>query len=146
MAQRRDWNALSNAYRSRLLRSGITKQAYEGGASLSAARGHQATPEHPKDVIGNASRYRRYNAELASLQQQVWERKQEMFDNTIWWKEGQARKWLDGQKPGKVPGLRIMKRFMAMSDAEIYQKASDAGKDYTGGHGLEDDWYFLFYH
>lgn len=145
MAQRRDWNALSSAYRSRLLSSGITREAYEGGAKLSAARGHKHTPEHPQDVIGSA-KYSKYQGELARIQQRVWQRKQELFDNTLWWKEGQARKWLEGQQPGKVPGIRIMKQFMAMTDEEIYEKTSAAGKDLTGGHGLEDDWYFLLYH
>lgn len=146
MAQRRDWNALSSAYRSRLLRSGITREAYEGGTSLSSARGHKATPEHPKDIIGNAGRYQRYNAEITRLQQDVWDKKQRIFDNVFKWHEGRSREWIEGMKPGKVPGVRIMKRFMAMTDDEIEQKASDAGDDFSKGHGLEDDWYFLFYH
>jgi hypothetical protein len=37
----RDWDALTEAYRKRLAGAGITREAYEAGASLGAARGHQ---------------------------------------------------------------------------------------------------------
>lgn len=41
------WASLSGPYRQRLERSGIGREAYESGASLSGARGHGATPERP---------------------------------------------------------------------------------------------------
>ena len=37
----RDWDALTEAYRKRLTGAGITREAYEAGALLGAARGHQ---------------------------------------------------------------------------------------------------------
>jgi hypothetical protein len=37
----RDWDALTKAYQKRLTGAGITREAYESGAPLSAARGHQ---------------------------------------------------------------------------------------------------------
>jgi hypothetical protein len=37
----RDWDALTEAYRKRLTGAGITRETYEAGASLGAARGHQ---------------------------------------------------------------------------------------------------------
>ena len=37
----RDWDALTEAYRNRLTGAGITRETYEAGASLGAARGHQ---------------------------------------------------------------------------------------------------------
>jgi hypothetical protein len=37
----RDWDALAEAYRKRLTGAGITRETYEAGASLGAARGHQ---------------------------------------------------------------------------------------------------------
>ena len=58
---RKAWQKLSPAYRKRLERGGISRTAYENGASLSRARGHRATPEHPSDVDhGDAERYSRY--------------------------------------------------------------------------------------
>jgi hypothetical protein len=37
----RDWDALTEGYRKRLAGAGITRETYEAGASLGAARGHQ---------------------------------------------------------------------------------------------------------
>jgi hypothetical protein len=37
----RDWDALTEAYRKRLTGAGVTQEAYESGAPLGAARGHQ---------------------------------------------------------------------------------------------------------
>jgi hypothetical protein len=146
MAKRRAWNALSSSYQARLVRGGITKDAYESGASLSKARGHANTPEHPEDAIKQPSRYQKYRAKLKPLQQQVWTRKENLFERNFKWHEGRAREWVKSPSSGRQPGIRIMKQFLAMSDDEIYQKASDAGKDYNMGYGIEDDWYFLFYH
>lgn len=53
MATRRAWESLSEAYRSRLFRSGITATDYASGASLKAARGHAVTPERPKQAFRN---------------------------------------------------------------------------------------------
>jgi hypothetical protein len=46
-ARQRTWESLSDSYRKRLSRYGITKSQYESGSRpLSGARGHGATPEH----------------------------------------------------------------------------------------------------
>jgi hypothetical protein len=37
----RDWDALTKAYQKRLTGAGVTREAYESGAPLSVARGHQ---------------------------------------------------------------------------------------------------------
>lgn len=59
--QRRAWESLSDAYRKRLSRGGITKRDYERGRNLSAARGHFATPEHGlKDAQRNPKKYGEY--------------------------------------------------------------------------------------
>jgi len=61
MARPRNWDALSPAYRARLQRNGITRQAYVSGASVKDARGHKATPEHGlRDAAKNPQRYQEY--------------------------------------------------------------------------------------
>lgn len=60
MAARKQWDSLSSSYRARLERGGITRTSYEQGASLSAARGHHATPERPERAQRDPERYRRY--------------------------------------------------------------------------------------
>jgi hypothetical protein len=43
-----------------LERGGITRDAYESGASLKAARGHSATPEKPTDYNRNPDQFPEY--------------------------------------------------------------------------------------
>jgi hypothetical protein len=57
---RRSWDSLSNNYRERLSRGGVTRGQYESGASLSRARGHGATPEHPREAYKRPERYSGY--------------------------------------------------------------------------------------
>lgn len=58
--KRRSWESLSPDYRKRLSRYGITKSQYENGRPLSGARGHGATPEHPKEAKRNPKKYGDY--------------------------------------------------------------------------------------
>jgi hypothetical protein len=60
MANRRAWSALSESYRGRLSRSGITESDYASGASIKAARGHATTPERPKQAFRNPDQYPTY--------------------------------------------------------------------------------------
>lgn len=60
MAKRRSWESLSEAYRSRLSRAGVTESSYSQGASLRAARGHATTPERPKQAFRNPDLYSNY--------------------------------------------------------------------------------------
>jgi hypothetical protein len=60
MAKTRNWEGLSGSYRARLERSGISRADYESGASVSAARGHGATPERPSRATKNPERYPEY--------------------------------------------------------------------------------------
>lgn len=59
---RKLWSALTEKYRNRLIRGGITEHSYNSGASLSAARGHASTPEHPEEAYKgkNAEKYAGY--------------------------------------------------------------------------------------
>lgn len=57
----KSWDNLSQNYRDRLSRAGITKSGYESGSqSVTGARGHAKTPEHPQDVYKNKEKYRDY--------------------------------------------------------------------------------------
>ena len=40
---RKGWEALSDSYRDRLTKGGVTRERYESGDSLAKARGHQST-------------------------------------------------------------------------------------------------------
>lgn len=57
---RRTWDLLSANYRRRLERNGVTRSAYESGASLSGARGHAKTPERPERARKHPEQYPEY--------------------------------------------------------------------------------------
>jgi hypothetical protein len=61
MVRRKGWASLSQGYRDRLARNGITKERYERGHKLDIARGHAETPEHGlKQARKNPVKYRKY--------------------------------------------------------------------------------------
>lgn len=140
MAARRVWSALSNAYRTRLARGGVTKKMYESGAPLGKARGHEKTPEHPEDVVRNPSRYPEYMQKSALWQNQVIRRKEELFGNRIKWHEEHSdrnvRMGFEAQGI-PVPGITQLKKAMQFTDDEFEDHAR-----------LQDDdeWRFLWYH
>jgi hypothetical protein len=57
---RKPWQTLTDAYRRRLQRAGITPREYRKGASLKAARGHSKTPERPTRALRKPQEYREY--------------------------------------------------------------------------------------
>lgn len=73
---RKGWNALSAGYKSRLQKAGISKQDYEKGHSIQAARGHAATPERPTQKSGS---FPVYQAERDRLTRRVVDLKQAYF-------------------------------------------------------------------
>jgi hypothetical protein len=148
MARKRDWSALSPGYQSRLSRAGITRQAYESGVSLKAARGHAHTPEHPEEITQakNHSKYKKYIAKLKKLQEEVIERKELVWGGRHKYNNRRAREnVMRGVKPDfSKPGIRTLQKML---------KASDQDWEYyviQAGHGtekaIEDDWGALLYH
>lgn len=45
--RRKGWDQLSDKYRARLEKNGVSKRDYDSGGGLRSARGHSATPERP---------------------------------------------------------------------------------------------------
>lgn len=94
MAKRGLWTALKESYRKRLEKNGITRRMYESGASLSKARGHGKTPEHPEDAYKgkNAEKYAEYRYRKAqrkiktgiAKRQSAVERAREYADKPEW--------------------------------------------------------------
>jgi len=149
MARRRVWGSLSSDYRTRLLRKGITQEAYESGASLKAARGHADTPEHPEDAARQPSKYQKYRQNAIRLQQQVYERKQRLWDTRFKYNDARARENVFRRKDSadgiqKVPGTRILKAILTATDDELEEHVMNAA--YAAQQGVSDDWNSLFYH
>lgn len=77
----RNWDGLSSSYRQRLERAGITRAAYERGVSVTAARGHEKTPERPERAITHPEKYKEYLSRRRNLETKVISKKEKMFGN-----------------------------------------------------------------
>jgi hypothetical protein len=135
---RRDWSQLSPAYRSRLTRGGITQSEYESGANLSKARGHEKTPEHPKDAVKDKVRYREYLKSTKRLAREVIKRKERLFGGRFKWHQGRAAEYvMSGGIGVPVPGRTQLMKAVGLSDQEF--------EEYCAMQ-TDDDWRFLWYH
>lgn len=131
MARRKGWSELSDAYKKRLQRNGITATAYRQGASLQRSRGHAATPEHGTVKLttsGLTSAARSYSALAvrAGITEII-----PHFDTLTRAEQNRLGKlWLDSFfTPGKgtvlTPAERTL-RGLHPKDKRVYRHASDA--------------------
>lgn len=141
----KNWNDLSNDYRARLRRAGITKREYESNskaltAKRQAARGHKSTPEHPERAAKNPTKYALYIATRRDLEQQVVQRKLRLFGDRIRVHPGRSKANVAKYRPT----VTNMRRFLAIPERQIddfLQRIMDE----NGGH-LPDEWLFIGYH
>lgn len=75
---RKGWDSLSLNYRKRLERAGISAKDYSAGISLSKARGHSQTPEHPTDKISR-TKYPSYYAKRQQLMRDFIAKKERLW-------------------------------------------------------------------
>lgn len=141
MSKRKGWDELSDDYRKRLQRKGITKGQYESGVSIKGARGHSNTPERPADAYTPQGRkqYKDYLERAKTLREIVFGRKVEMFANRFKWDEERARKYvLEGGTEVPKPGVKELEAALSMTQDEIEQLIADPNVD--------SKWKFLWYH
>lgn len=143
-APRKAWGQLSQAYRNRLTRAGITEHNYgtpEGAALRQRARGHGHTPEHPDRAAKNPSRYPDYVRQASDDHRQVIARKEALWGDLHSWRPRNAeRNVLIGWKArsnGRLMKAKTsyMRRFLRMTADEVLSI------DWS-----DDEWGFLFYH
>lgn len=93
MARRKGWDNLSESYRARLQRSGITRSKYNSGRSLSKARGHtsRARETQTRNVDKFIDRYQQTYPFLTEDYDQLREELRSMSPSD-------ARKALEQQK------------------------------------------------
>ena len=95
---RKGWDSLSDGYRARLQKGGISRSAYERGESLAKARGHERTPERPSQPKLK-ERYPNYFNERQKLINDVVAKKQEYFGTSPKWNPKKARANLSKYPP-----------------------------------------------
>lgn len=125
----RNWDSLSQAYRSRLERGGITRRDYESGKSLSKARGHGTTPEH----IGQGkqkSQYRKYYEHRQRLEAKLNKWKKDYFQGADRWDQAASEKQVS------QASIKQLEYITSYDDLD----------DYIEDHDIEDWDDAIFYH
>lgn len=134
MPARREWSGLSESTRTRYSRAGISPSAYESGASLSRARGHERTPEHivsPEDLTTEQrERYSEYLTNRAELTLEVRDLKRDI------WGDDHKFRGPSSDKNTKGGSMRDMRYALGASAEDLEQLA---------GSG-DPRWQFLWYH
>jgi hypothetical protein len=106
------WEALKESTRKRYTGKGITQADYMSGRSLSAARGHAATPEHPERALKRPSLYSGYLAE----------RRRRPYEYLDYWKGRWPGQVHMGPPPSPAPGW-VNKPLTGMREADEYRGA-----------------------
>lgn len=124
---RKGWDQLSDAYRRRLERGGITAETYGQGASLSQARGH-ISPAHEADI----SRYRRDVTRFVDRMVLYYGRDEE-----------EVRELLDDLSRSEIEGLMATQRHAEqLYDSGLKSMAADVYVHRNRGY---PDWIY-YYH
>ena len=134
---RRSWESLSESYRSRLERGGITPAMHRAGESIRSARGHQNTPEHPREGIEKPEKFKDWFDNRQALVRRVAQRKQKLFGTSPKFNSRRSRKIVNEGAEGKhPPSIARLQWAVNASDDELL--AALESQDYDDS--------FLFYH
>lgn len=127
---RKGWDALKPGYRSRLEKAGVSRKAYESGASLRKGRGHEHTPERPTSY--NPSEYPRYAQDRARLVRAVQTRKRQVWGDRPRWHEARSARALREHPPS----MQQLRWALAADNEEILSALLETPKTHQ----------WLFYH
>jgi hypothetical protein len=136
MAVRKPWASLSVSYRERLARKGITPERHRAGESLSEARGHARTPEHPQQADRDAARFRDWFATRRQLVRRLNQRKAQIWGDSHKYRRYSANKITESGVNGKTPSNSLL-RWALDASLEELELAAESG---------DDDYGFLWYH
>jgi|SRR5580692_8724841 hypothetical protein len=136
MAQRKPWDSLSLSYRERLSRKGISPQMHAAGESIRAARGHERTPEHPREGVENPRKYQDWFNNRAQLVRRVNQKKEQFFGSSHKWGRNAKRYTNKGVPGGNAPGIDKL-QWALNANEEEWLEAINSG---------DDDYAFLYYH
>lgn len=124
---RKTWSSLSDGYRNRLERNGVTREQYESGASLEKARGHGATPEHPERAESNKEKYKDYLGNRDRLITKIQQIKRELFGDRSKWNARNSRRNIAVEaSTGKIRSISDLVKILDMAQ-EAQQEAQ--GRD-----------------
>lgn len=113
MAKRKGWNSLTPKYRERILRAGLTREDFEAGSSIKKARGHEKTPERPRNY--DPVEFPTYAAERKRLTQELIRKKEQLFSDRPKF-NGKRSSEIFAKKP---PSLAMLRWALAADEGEL---------------------------
>lgn len=108
---RKGWDQLSNNYRDRLTKAGVTREQYNTGGSLEKARGHERTPEHPERAESQPDKYRDYLNRANALVNDIQRLKRDIFQAGGGFNNSRSRASIRKDVNGRVRPLSALRRI-----------------------------------
>lgn len=108
---RKGWSQLSDTYRNRLVRTGITREIYTSGGSIEKARGHEKTPEHPERAESNPQKYGDYLNRANGIVNDIQRLKREIFEAHGRFNNSNSRSAIRKKLNGTVRSIADLQRI-----------------------------------
>jgi hypothetical protein len=125
---RKGWTTLSDAYRKRLEKNGITKTDYERGVSLQGARGHSRTPERPSQTKNHPT----YQLEQTQLITKIVDKQHFFFSTSPKFNPGRHI----AMYKTNPPSIKLLRKWAKMTKDEWIDAIRETGDyaKYLGYH------------
>lgn len=137
MAKRKPWESLSQSYRDRLSRKGITPEMHRAGESIREARGHKNTPEHPREAVNKPREFPDYMRTRSRLISQLRAKKHRLWGTEHKFNDRRASRIINGGFEGKhPPSLSMLQWAIDATESELLEAMTSGDEDYS----------FLWYH
>jgi len=152
---RKGWSQLSDDYRDRLERKGITREQYNSGESLERARGHEKTPEHPERAESNPEKYRDYLEKANGIVNDIQRLKRDIFQAGGGFNNSRSRAAIRKTVDGRVRTIADLRRIRdalesGKEEAQIERRKEGRVSSFKWPEIFpdleEDDFSALYYH
>lgn len=122
---RKGWDSLSPGYRMRMEKAGLTRADYESGQSIKKARGHEKTPERPRQY--SATKFPLYDQERARLEKELEKKKKDLWGDNRKWNPTRSEKHIR-EKPAP---LRLIRWALQASEQELIDAIREDYETYS---------------
>jgi hypothetical protein len=137
MAVRKPWASLSEAYKGRLARKGITPQMHAAGEAIRAARGHAKTPEHPSEGVRKPKEFPGYMKRRSQLVAEVRAKKYRLWGLEHKYNDRRANQIINkGFGGNNPPSMARLQWAIDASEDDMLRAMRSGDEEYS----------FLWYH
>lgn len=129
---RKGWAALKPSTRDRYQKNGVDRAAYESGESLKKARGHEKTPERPKQY--DATKYKEYHRKRSTLEKELADKKKDLFSGRGPDAKGRLRWNAERSEQNireRAPSLKMLQWALDASEDELIDAIREDPETYS---------------